>query len=461
MSVTAAFIMPHPPIIIPSVGKGEERKICSTAEACRQVSREIEALQPETVVVTTPHSVLYADYLHISPGEGARGDFRQFGSAQGALEFRYDTEFVAALTEEAVSEGLPAGTFGEKDPSVDHGALVPLSFVREAYGGFRLVRCSISGLSPLEHYRFGQCIARAAEKLGRKTVLIASGDLSHKLSENGPYGFAPEGPQFDRQVTEAMKTGDFLRFLTFDPDFCEAAAECGLRSFMILAGVFDGMAVNPEFLSYEGPFGVGYAVCAFRPDGANGTRRFGLEYDRLRREAILRLREKEDDYVRLARLSLETRVIEGRRTPVPREVPEEMLHRRAGVFVSLKKDGELRGCIGTILPTQKNIAAEIIGNAVSAGLRDSRFDPVTEEELPLLVYSVDVLEEPEPISSAEELDVKKYGVIVRAGGKCGLLLPNLAGIDTPERQLEIALRKGGISPREAFTMQRFRVVRHN
>ena len=460
MSVIGAFIMPHPPLAVPSVGKGEEKGIEKTLRAYRQAAREIAEWKPETLVVTSPHATLYADYLHISPGGGAGGDFHAFGSREAPVSFSYDTEFVAELTRQAKEAGVPAGTFGERDPAVDHGVLVPLTFVNEAYRSYRLVRCSISGLDPLTHYNFGRCIARAAEKLGRRTALIASGDLSHKLKEDGPYGFAEEGPEFDRRVTEAMKTGDFLRFLTFDPEFCDAAAECGLRSFMILAGVFDGLAVEPEFLSYEGPFGVGYAVCGYRPKGPDESRRFGPKYLEWKSGAMKKRRESEDAYVRLARLSLESWVKGGRRAAVPEGLPADLTRRRAGVFVSLHKDGALRGCIGTIRPVQGSVADEILRNAVSAGTRDPRFSPVREEELPDLVYSVDVLGEPSPIASAEELDPKRYGVIVRSGGRCGLLLPDLPGVDTPHRQIEIALEKAGIRRDEPFHMERFEVVRH-
>lgn len=460
MAVVGAFIMPHPPIIVPAVGRGEERGAQKTVDACRKAAREIAGWKPETIVVTSPHAVLYADYLHISPGEKAAGDFGQFGAPGEREEFRYDTEFVAELTGQAKKENLPAGTFGERSPEVDHGVLVPFSFILPRTRNFKLVRCSISGLGPLEHYRFGQCIARTAEKLNRRTVLVASGDLSHKLKEDGPYGFAKEGPVFDREVTDAMKSADFLRFLTFDPDFCDEAAECGLRSFQILAGVFDGRKAVPEFLSCEGPFGVGYSVCGFTPGGADESRRFGELYQKRARETLLRRRENEDEYVRLARLSLETWVTEGHRIEVPEDLPGELTGRRAGAFVSLKENGQLRGCIGTIGPTQKSLAEEILRNAVSAGTRDPRFDPVTREELPQLVYSVDVLGETEPIDSPKQLEPRRYGVIVRSGERCGLLLPNLAGVDTARRQIEIALGKAGISRGEPYTLERFEVVRH-
>jgi AmmeMemoRadiSam system protein A len=165
-------------------------------------------------------------------------------------------------------------------------------------------------------------------------------------------------------------------------------------------------------------------------------------------------------YVCLAKKALETYVKTGRVMDVPDDVPDEMLKNKAGTFVSIKKNGELRGCIGTIMPTKANIALEIISNAISSGTRDPRFNAVKMDELDLLSYSVDVLLEPEPIDSIKDLDVKKYGVIVRSGFRSGLLLPNLEGVDTPEEQVSIALQKAGISFREDFTMERFEVLRY-
>ena len=130
------------------------------------------------------------------------------------------------------------------------------------------------------------------------------------------------------------------------------------------------------------------------------------------------------------------------------------------MFVSLKKHGQLRGCIGTISATTESIAAEIIQNAISAGTNDPRFDPVRPDELDDLVYSVDVLSEAEDIKSPDELDEKRYGVIVTSGHRRGLLLPNLPGIDTVREQIAIARRKANIRENEKSTLQRFEVVRH-
>jgi len=460
MGISGAFIMPHPPIIMPEIGRGEERKIQKTIDACGAVAQKVAELKPDTIVLTSPHSVMYADYFHISPGKAAKGSLRRFGAPEVSIDAEYDAEFVAELEALAFASDIPAGTLGEKDSSLDHGTIIPLSFINKKYKKYKLVRIGLSGLSFDDHYRLGMRIAEVADKLNRNVVFVASGDLSHRVSEDGPYGFAPEGVEFDRQITEAMATGDFMRFMTFSHDFAEKAAECGLRSFIIMAGALDGKNVESRLLSYEGTFGVGYGVAYFIPAGENPERKFLEKYLDFETQRLNSIKDKEDEYVRLARYSLEQYVKTGRRAPLPENLSSELLTKRAGVFVSIKKHGALRGCIGTISPVTSCIAEEILRNAVSAGTEDPRFPPVRKEELPHLVYSVDVLSPPEPIDSVDKLDVKEYGVIVSKGFRKGLLLPNLEGVDTVEQQVSIALQKAGISPDEKYNLERFKVVRH-
>ncbi len=177
MGISAAFMVPHPPLIVAEVGRGEERKIQRTIDAYGEVARRIGALRPETIVVISPHQTMYADYFHISPGTWGKGDFGQFRAGQVRMEVPYDTIFVKELCQLADSCGLPAGTEGERDRRLDHGTMVPLYFVNQQWEGYRLVRIGLSGLPLKMHYDLGRCIFNAAEALGRQTVLIASGDL--------------------------------------------------------------------------------------------------------------------------------------------------------------------------------------------------------------------------------------------------------------------------------------------
>ena len=460
MGIVAAYMVPHPPMIIPAVGRGSEKQVTKTIRAYEAVADEIAELKPETVIISSPHSVLYADYFHISPGKAATGDFGRFGAPGVSFREDYDTELAGKICALAEARGFPAGTLGEKDRYLDHGTMVPLYFIEQKYRDFRLIRIGLSGLSLAEHYEFGQMIKEAVEQTGRRAVYIASGDLSHKLQEYGPYGYAPEGPEYDRRIMDVCARGAFGELFDFEESFCDKAAECGHRSFVIMAGALDGQYVEARELSHEDVTGVGYGICTFRPLGEAAERRFLARWRQRQADRLARQRENEDSYVRLARETIGKYVTARERNTVPDWAPPEMTGRRAGVFVSIHKDGRLRGCIGTILPVYGSVAEEIIHNAVSAAVRDPRFDPVRPEELARLEINVDVLTAPERIESRDELDVKRYGVIVSSGGKRGLLLPDLDGVDTVDEQVEIAMRKGGISPRDKITLERFEVIRH-
>ena len=460
MPIIAAFAVPHPPLIVPAVGRGGEAAITKTARAYERAADIIADLMPDTIIISSPHSVMYADYFHISPRDGAKGSFANFGAPQERFDEKYDTELVRAICGIADENGFPAGTYGEKDPSLDHGTLVPLYFIRQKYRSGKIVRIGLSGLPFADHYRFGMMIKDAVAKTGTRAVFVASGDLSHKLRAEGPYGFAPEGPVYDERIMRTLGTAQFDELFGYDETFCDKAAECGHRSFVIMAGALDGVSVTAEALSHEDVTGVGYGVCTFIPNGSDSKRRFLDKYMSVLRKELSDKAECSDDYVKLARKSLENYILHGKRISVPDGLPEEMLKTRAGAFVSIHKQGQLRGCIGTILPTQDSIAEEIIENAISASTRDPRFDPITADELRLLEISVDVLGEPEDIPSADMLDVKRYGVIVTNGYRRGLLLPDLDGVDTVEDQIDIARRKAGIPAGEPLTLQRFEVIRH-
>ena len=460
MPIVAAFMVPHPPMIVPDVGRGSEKQVEKTIKAYEKVADEIAALKPETIIISSPHSVMYSDYFHISPGSGAVGSFAEFGAPQVKFNVEYDEELVKLVAGKAESAGFPAGTLGERNPSLDHGTMVPLWFILKKYKNFKLVRTGLSGYDLLKHYEYGMMIKDAVESLGRRVVYVASGDLSHKLQSYGPYGFAEEGPVYDKRIMDVCSSARFGELFDFDENFCEKAAECGHKSFVIMAGAFDGQAVEATQYSHEDVTGVGYGICSFVPKGEDEERHFLTARLQQVQNEIAQKSQKSDAWVKLARESAEYFVKNGHEMKLPSWVPEELLNARAGAFVSVHKFGGLRGCIGTIAATKKNLALEIIHNAVSAVSEDPRFDPVTEDELKYLDINVDVLGDAEKISSPAELDVKKYGVIVQSGYKRGLLLPDLDGVDTVEQQISIARRKGGIAPGEDVELFRFEVVRH-
>lgn len=273
MGILAGFMVPHPPLIVPEIGKGQERMIQKTIDAYHKVAARIGELRPETIVLLSPHQTMYADYFHISPGSGAEGDFGQFRAGNVRIKVSYDTAFVQELCRKAGQAGLAAGTDGELEKRLDHGTMVPLYFVNQYWNAYRLVRIGLSGLPLSQHMALGRLIQDTVRALGRSAVIIASGDLSHRLKADGPYGYQKEGPAYDTRVMDVMGRAAFGELLSFSEDFCSRAGECGHRSFTMMAGALEaeagaskerpGKEIAAARLSYEGPFGVGYGVCMY------------------------------------------------------------------------------------------------------------------------------------------------------------------------------------------------------
>ena len=460
MSITNTFILPHPPMIIPEIGKGEEEKIRKTREGYEIIAKKIAEIKPETIVLISPHASMYADYINISIGKNVKGDFSNFSAGNIEIKSEYDGGFIGKISEIAYKKNIPAGILGTQGDGLDHGVMVPLYFINKYYTDYKLVRIGISSLPFKYHYELGKIIQEVSELKNNNTVLIASGDLSHKLLEDGPYGYSEEGSKFDKKIGEIIQTGKLDEFFEFDDDLLETVAQCGICSFVTMAGALDKKKIKTELYSLEGPFGVGYVTGSFEVIGEDENNDFFKKYFEKQQDKISEIRRNEDAFVRLARRSLEKYIIEDKVIKIPDNLPVELTKTQAGVFVTIYKEGKLRGCIGTIEPAKSSIAKEIIENAISSGTRDPRFPRVEESELKELIYSVDILREPEEITTLEEMDPFNYGLIVSSGDRRGLLLPNLPGVETPEEQLKITRKKAGIHAYEDQKLERFKVVRH-
>lgn len=461
MSIIAAYCVPHPPLIIPEIGKGEEKQIQATVNAFTRVAREIADLKPDTIIITSPHVTMYREYFNISSGKSGHGDFKRFGYKNIYYDVTYDEELISRISNRLKIEDFPGGTEGVKNEPLDHGTMIPLHFIQKELKNLKVVRVGLSGLPLQEHYELGVLIKEEIENLNRRAVFIASGDLSHMLKADGPYGFNENGPVYDRRIMEILSSGNFGELLAFNQSFLEEAGECGHRSFTIMAGALDKTAVEAEQYSYEGPFGVGYGIVGFKPKDQDPKRAFlDIEVDVENTEAPIYVHP----LVKLALCTIKTK-LEGKELNLSdylktAYMPKEFLSNKAGVFVSLKKYGELRGCIGTISPTTESVCLEVIQNAIDAAFGDPRFYGLRKNEFKDIKCSVDVLSPAEPISYLSELDVKHYGVIVTQGRKRGLLLPDLDGVDTVEEQLSIAKQKAGIKDNN-YSIERFKVVRYS
>ncbi|HHX10688.1 MAG TPA: AmmeMemoRadiSam system protein A [Firmicutes bacterium] len=465
-SVVVAGLAPHPPIIIPEIGRGEEKQAISTIRAMEELGKAFSQSGLDTLVIITPHGPVFSDAISLAALPELEGDFGQFGARMVGATLKIDLALVNAITERNSGTGIQVVELNRRRyswygirPRLDHGVLVPLYYLRKHGFDAPLVIINIGFLPYLELYRFGKTVAEAASELGRKIGVLASGDLSHRLKPDAPAGYNERGKVFDELLMSKLKSFSVEDILCMPGELIADAGECGLRPVTIMLGSLDEALVEPEVLSYEGPWGVGYGIALFRPVGKGESRVSDIVRQK---QAAMALKRRQESFpVSLARTAVEHYVKTGKPFAVEADVPARFTQ-RAGVFVSIRKEGDLRGCIGTTESTTGSIVDEIIQNAVSAATDDPRFSPVTADELDVLEYSVDILSPPEPVDSVAELEPSKYGVICVKGNKKGLLLPDLPGVNSAREQLSIAKRKAGIDPHDTqvkvyrFTVERFK-----
>jgi len=228
-----------------------------------EAAARFAAFEPETVVLISPHAPLFRDYLYAYDRDPLAGSFALFGASGTGLSFSQDTAFVEALLNRLGDRGIPAGSEGARDgDELDHGALVPLWFLSRKGAAFSLVVLSQSGLPEADILAAGACVAETARSLGRRTCVVASGDMSHRVNGASPYGADPRGAEFDSAVCRALRASDPTAIRAIAPSVREAAAECGYRSILMLEGAMEG--ARTELISYEAPFGIGYCVAEFR-----------------------------------------------------------------------------------------------------------------------------------------------------------------------------------------------------
>lgn len=469
-----AALVPHPPLVIPAVGGEQVRRVGATIHSLQQTAREIAGLSPDSVVILSPHGPVFQDAMAVHCVPFISGNLSAFGAPQVALDVPVDQSLAELVLSAAREAGLPVAPITEEwaqewdARELDHGTLVPLSFLRDAGWQGPVLPITTGALNALELYAFGQAVQRAIDRSGRRIAVLASGDLSHRLNEEAPEGYDPDAAAWDRELVEALGRSEITHLFSMDPERGERAAACAIHPLMTLAGILDGLQVRAEVRSYEGPYGVGYSVVAIYP-GSPDPRRMVLSSLRVQRaERLEERRRRAHPAVQLARRALDHYVRTGLTLDFSEGAPHEGttdfrlppdLPQQAGLFVTIKVDGRLRGCMGTLEPTEPTLALEIIHTAILAGMEDDRFPPVEEEDLADLDYSIDLLS-PLHACRFEELDPARLGLVVRHGGRLGVLLPQLPGIDSPEDQIRIACSKAEINPTETgLELYRFE-VRH-
>lgn len=425
--------MPHAPVLIPEVGGARGREAAATTRALRSVSVALVQQAPDALVVVSPHAPRRSGCFGVWTGRILAGELSRFGRPEVGLELPNATELVETL----------AATFGQNrlatwripEQGLDHGSMVPLYYIHRA--GWRGPTAVISLNEPGEGgwRQAGEGIGGAAGRLGRRVAIVASGDMSHRLRPGAPAGYEPRAREFDDEFVRILRAGRYDSLHRLDPELQARAAEDVVDSTLIAAHAVGMDSTGHEVLSYEGPFGVGYCVATlFKQEVAAHPGRW---------------------LPRIARASVEGCF---RGPAEPLQPPEdEYLGRPAGVFVTLRtRNGQLRGCRGTIHPRCRNVVDETREVARASAFDDLRFGPVTEREVDGLTYEVSVLHPPEPVAVLAELDPRRYGMIVSTrDGRRGLMLPGVEGLDTVEQQLAATCQKARIDQHEPWVIERF------
>lgn len=260
MPIVYGAIMPHPPVIIPAVGGQRVKEVAKTKRAMEEIGRRLKAKEIDTVVIFTPHGNVSQVAIPVYVSHIFEGNFGYFGADKPTLSFKGDPVFANEMIKEARKQNIEVSHIGET--FLDHGVLVPMYY--PAMEGFKkpIVPVALAFLPFSELFSFGEVIKTASNNLNKKIAVIASGDMSHRLTLDAPAGYRPEGKKFDEEIVRLVKENDAEGIMNLDPALIEAAGECGLRSIIMLMGALKGEKVETEVLSYEGPFGVGYMVAS-------------------------------------------------------------------------------------------------------------------------------------------------------------------------------------------------------
>lgn len=261
-------LLPHPPIIVPEVGRERLEDCRSTLEACRDFAHRMMAARPDRLFMVSPHSPRQGDAFGLWAGERLRGDLGRFGAAGSAVDLPNDPDLADALRSAARGEGV--ATWSISGEPLDHGAVVPLWFLAEA--GWRGPTCIASlpwSADPALMESFGRALAAAAASLAGRAALVASGDMSHKVQPGAPAGYHPRAVEFDRELTRLVGEGRLDAIGGIDPGLRQLAAEDAADSSLIVAAAIGFGPRGAEVVSYEHPFGVGYLVAVFHDGGGS------------------------------------------------------------------------------------------------------------------------------------------------------------------------------------------------
>ncbi len=261
MSLVFAALSPHPPILIPNIGKENLDQINQTKEALKRLEQELYAVKPDILIIISPHGKIESDSFTINLSDNYQLNFQEFGDFSTKLTAKGDTTLITA-GKEKISAKAPINIVSETQ--LDHGVAVPFFYLSQHLEKIRLIPIYFSFLDRPAHLEFGKALKETIADSNQRVAVVASGDLSHCLTENAPVPFNPAGKKFDEKLIELLKNQDIQGIINLDSKLVKEAAECGFRSILILLGILNNVNFNTEILSYQAPFGVGYLTANFK-----------------------------------------------------------------------------------------------------------------------------------------------------------------------------------------------------
>lgn len=254
-------IVPHPPLLIPNIGKEELKKVDKTKKALEQLEQDLYLSKPDLIVIISPHGSLFSDAFTINAHPHFLADFSQFGDLKTKQKWQGDAIFASTLSHQSYVQNISTQMISEE--ILDHGSTVPLFYLTAHLPQIKILPLGYSNLNGKTHLDFGYLLKSVIMNSDKRIAVIASGDLSHGLTTDAPAGFSKVGEKFDKKVIELLENHNTVGYSQMEPKFVAEAAECGYRSFLILLGALKNVNYTFKNYSYEGPFGVGYLVGNF------------------------------------------------------------------------------------------------------------------------------------------------------------------------------------------------------
>jgi AmmeMemoRadiSam system protein A len=439
MSIACAALMCHAPIVIPVIAGADAHGCKRTTQAMQEIARTLVQHAPGLIVLISPHAPRRPRSVGLVFDASLFGDFARFGHAEVSLCLRGAPTQAERVALHAKAEQVATHAFQGAD--LDHGSMVPLFFLHEAGYRGRVLLASLPYPGSELEARFGRALDAAALESEERWAVLASGDMSHRLTRSAPAGFEPRAREFDRSFVRAIDRGDLRAAVSPDPELVELAAEDVLQATAVAAASVRYRAQGTRVIAYEAPFGVGYleALLFSQPVPTE-------QHEASRLPAAL---------IQIALDAIAHALADLPFSPPSLEPPWQAAR---PLFVTLRAaDGELRGCIGRTEPRHASLAAEVADCAVGAATRDFRMPSVRLEELHSLQVEISLLYGLEPVQGSADLDPARFGIVVEHGAQRGVLLPDVEGIESATEQLQVALRKAGIADSAPYRVRRFAV----